>query len=128
MLIVVGDDQNENFLENNLPQFSIYLGKDLIAADRNGRTGQTYRCDSDAAWTILEQCVESGIDLAYSTEFPNSHLISCPSRTAEYLQINGNLPIVPSSSTPFTCPRRRRRALGWRTLKKILGSLPAESA
>src|SRR5881409_1345009 len=39
VLIVIGDDQNENFLENNLPQFAIYLGKEFVAADRAGRTG-----------------------------------------------------------------------------------------
>ena len=86
ILLLVGDDQNENFLENNLPQFSIYLGKRLVAADRQGQIGQTYRCDPDAAWTLLEQCVESGIDLASSTEFPNDHLISHAHREPlEYL-------------------------------------------
>ncbi|HTN69826.1 MAG TPA: extradiol ring-cleavage dioxygenase, partial [Methylomirabilota bacterium] len=129
MLIVVGDDQNENFLENNLPQFSIYLGKKLIAADRNGRTGQTYRCDSDAAWTMLEQCVESGIDLAYSTEFPNNHLISHAHREPlEYLQVNGDLSIVPIfiNAIHVPAPTPARCYQFGETLKKVIESLPAE--
>ena len=40
ILLLVGDDQNENFLENNLPQFSIYLGKQFVAADRQGEPGR----------------------------------------------------------------------------------------
>jgi aromatic ring-opening dioxygenase LigB subunit len=129
ILLMIGDDQNENYLENNLPQFSIYLGKELIAAERDGRTGQTYRCDADAAWTILEQCVESGIDLAYSKEFTDNHLISHAHREPlEYLKFNGNLAIVPifinaihvPASTPARCYQFGE------TLKKVIGALPAD--
>jgi aromatic ring-opening dioxygenase LigB subunit len=128
-LLLIGDDQNENFLENNLPQFSIYLGKELIAADREGRTGQTYRCDADAAWTILEQCVESGVDLASSTEFPNNHLISHAHREPlEYLQLNGNLSIVPIfiNAIHVPAPTPARCYQFGETLKKVVGALPAE--
>jgi len=126
---VIGDDQNENFLENNLPQFSIYVGKELVAAFRDGRTGQRYRCDADAAWTILEQCVESGIDLAYSTEFPKDHLISHAHREPlEYLQLNGNLAIVPIfiNAIHVPAPTPARCYQFGETLRKVIGSLPAE--
>jgi aromatic ring-opening dioxygenase LigB subunit len=128
-LLLVGDDQNENFLENNLPQFSIYLGNELVAADREGRTGKTYRCDADAAWTILEQCVESGIDLAYSKEFPNNHLISHAHREPlEYLQIDGKLSIVPIfiNAIHVPAPTPARCYQFGETLKKVIGRLPAD--
>jgi len=32
-LILIGDDQNENFKEDNLPQIAIYLGEQFIAMD-----------------------------------------------------------------------------------------------
>lgn len=129
VLMVLGDDQNENFLENNLPQFAIYVGKELVAAERGGRTGQRYRCDAEAAWTILEQCVESGIDLASSNEFPNNHLISHAHREPlEYLDINGNLPIVPifinAIHVPAPTPARCYRF--GEILKEVIGLLPAE--
>jgi len=129
VLLVIGDDQNENFLENNLPQFSIYVGKELVAAFRDGRTGQRYRCDADAAWTMLEQCVESGIDLAYSTEFPKDHLISHAHREPlEYLQLNGNLAIVPIfiNAIHVPAPTPARCYQFGETLRKVIGSLPAE--
>ena len=129
VLLVIGDDQNENYLENNLPQFSIYVGKELVAAFRDGRTGRRYRCDADAAWTMLEQCVESGIDLAYSTEFPKDHLISHAHREPlEYLQLNGNLAIVPIfiNAIHVPAPTPARCYQFGETLKKVIGSLPAE--
>jgi hypothetical protein len=129
VLIIVGDDQNENFLENNLPQFAIYLGKEFVAADREGREGHRYRCDADAAWTILEQSVEAGIDLASSTEFPNHHLISHAHREPlEYLQINGNLSIVPIfiNAIHVPAPTPARCYQFGETLKKVIGLLPPD--
>jgi hypothetical protein len=129
ILLVVGDDQNENFLENNLPQFSIYLGKELVAANRDGRTGETYRCDSEAAWTLLEQCVEAGIDLAYSTEFPKNHLISHAHREPlEYLQIDGGVSIVPIfiNAIHVPAPTPSRCYQFGAALKKAIGLLPAD--
>ena len=96
LLIVLGDDQNENFLETNLPQFSIYLGKQLIAATRDGRIGQRFNCDAEAARKIHEECIEAGIDLASSTSFANDHLISHAHREPlEYLKIGDDISVLP---------------------------------
>jgi hypothetical protein len=129
VLLLVGDDQNENYLENNLPQFAIYLGKELIAADRDGRIGKTYRCDAEAAWTILDQCVESGIDLAYSKEFANNHLISHAHREPlEYLQLDGAVAIVPIfiNAIHVPAPTPARCYQFGETLKKVIGALPSD--
>jgi len=129
ILLLIGDDQNENFLENNLPQFSIYVGKRLVAADRHGNAGGTYRCDPGAAWTLLEQCVESGIDLAYSTEFPNDHLISHAHREPlEYLQIDGDLSVVPIfiNAIHVPAPTPARCYQFGATLQNVIGALPSE--
>lgn len=129
VLVVLGDDQNENFLENNLPQFAIYLGKDFVAADREGREGHRYRCDADAAWKILEQCVESGIDLASSTEFPKNHLISHAHREPlEYLQLDGAISIVPIfiNAIHVPAPTPARCYQFGETLKEVIGLLPSD--
>jgi aromatic ring-opening dioxygenase LigB subunit len=129
VLIVIGDDQNENFLENNLPQFAIYLGKEFVAADRAGRTGHRYRCDSEAAWTILEQSVEAGIDLASSTSFPNDHLISHAHREPlEYFGVNGAVSIVPIfiNAIHVPAPTPARCYQFGRTLKEVVAAMPAD--
>src|SRR4051794_12366808 len=33
-LLVIGDDQDENYKEDNLPQMAIYLGEEFLAVDR----------------------------------------------------------------------------------------------
>jgi Catalytic LigB subunit of aromatic ring-opening dioxygenase len=129
VLVIIADDQNENFLENNLPQFAIYLGKELIAADRDGREGHRYRCDADAAWTILTESVEAGIDLAYSTEFPKNHLISHAHREPlEYFGVNGAVSIVPIfiNAIHVPAPTPARCYQFGEILKKVIGSLPSD--
>lgn len=129
VLVIIGDDQNENYLENNLPQFAIYLGKELIAADREGREGHRYRCDADAAWTILTEAVEAGIDLAYSREFPKNHLISHAHREPlEYLGVDGAVSILPIfiNAIHVPAPTPARCYQFGATLKKVIGSLPAD--
>lgn len=129
VLVIVGDDQNENFLENNLPQFAIYLGKELVAVDRGGREGHRYRCDAAAAWTILEQCVEAGFDLAYSKGFPNDHLLSHAHREPlEFLQLEGAVSIVPIfiNAIHVPAPTPARCYQFGDTLRKVIALLPED--
>src|SRR5690349_15087709 len=44
-LILIGDDQNENY-RDDLPQFAIYTGNELIANDRQTETQVRHRCDA----------------------------------------------------------------------------------
>ena len=52
VLILIGDDQDENFKEDNVPQISIYLGDEVFATERRQGTRQrfaSYHCDSNLA-------------------------------------------------------------------------------
>src|SRR5262249_37239493 len=69
-LLLIGDDQSENFTEENLPQFAIYTGERVKAAGR-WADGRTYPCHAELAEAVLESCVEQGIDLAFSRRFPD---------------------------------------------------------
>jgi aromatic ring-opening dioxygenase catalytic subunit (LigB family) len=75
-LIVIGDDQNENFKDDNLPQIAIYLGEQVIAVDRATKERKTYRCEAQLAREIFEGCVEAGFDMSSSQRFPNEELLS----------------------------------------------------
>lgn len=72
-LIVVGDDQNENFTEENLPQFAIYSGATVRGCAFGKDTGD-YPCHADLADAILEGCVDRGVDLWFGRRFPNNQL------------------------------------------------------
>lgn len=75
-LIVIGDDQNENYTSQNVPQFAIYTGAEAVFFDRLFKQERTYRCDAEMAHTILDQAIESGVDLSFSENFPDKRLIS----------------------------------------------------
>ncbi len=96
VLLLIGDDQDENFQEDNLPQFAIYLGSRLVAVDKATYRRTLYRCDSDLAWRLAVESVEAGFDLAYSRQFPEDALYSHAHREPlAFLDPTGQVPVVP---------------------------------
>jgi len=96
-LIVVGDDQNENFTSQNVPQFAIYTGEEAIFFDRLFKQERTYPCDAESARIILNGAVEAGFDLSFSENFPDKRLIS-HAHAEPLMRIllpNADVPIVP---------------------------------
>jgi aromatic ring-opening dioxygenase catalytic subunit (LigB family) len=75
-LIVIGDDQNENFTSQNVPQFAIYTGSEAVFFDRLFKEERMYGCDAEIARVILDRSVEGGFDLSFSENFPDKRLIS----------------------------------------------------
>jgi hypothetical protein len=75
-LIVIGDDQDENYKDDNLPQMAIYLGEEFLAVDRLGRRKRAYKCHTGLAQEIFEGCVEADFDMSSSRSFANNELLS----------------------------------------------------
>ncbi len=75
-LIMIGDDQNENFTDLNVPQIAIYLGESFVVRSRGGDEEVRYRGDPALAEAILAACVESGIDMAALRRFPDDTLLA----------------------------------------------------
>jgi aromatic ring-opening dioxygenase catalytic subunit (LigB family) len=75
-LIVIGDDQDENYKADNLPQMAIYLGDEFLAVDRFSGCKQAYRCDTKLADEIFNGCVEAGFDMSSSKTFAGNELLS----------------------------------------------------
>ncbi|HEX9878743.1 MAG TPA: extradiol ring-cleavage dioxygenase [Candidatus Binatia bacterium] len=79
-LILIGDDQDENFSESNLPQVALYLGERFIAVDRHtsgaGEVRKPYRCHAELAAGLLNGLVERGFDLSYAKSFPRDELLA----------------------------------------------------
>jgi aromatic ring-opening dioxygenase LigB subunit len=112
-LLVIGDDQNENFTAQNVPQFAIYTGAEAVFFDRLLKEERTYRCDAEIAHVILDSAVEGSFDLSFSENFPDKRLIS-HAHVEPLMRIllpNADLPIVPiyvnaihpPSPTPARC-------------------------
>lgn len=75
-LIVIGDDQNENYTSQNVPQLAIYTGAEAVFFDRLFKEERTYPCDAEISRTLLGSAVEAGFDLSFSESFPEKRLIS----------------------------------------------------
>ena len=79
-LILIGDDQNENFHTDNMPQISIYLGESVRAFDPRLDQGDAlppqYRCHSDLARTLLTNLVERQFDVSFAASFRQEKLLS----------------------------------------------------
>jgi hypothetical protein len=75
-LIFVGDDQNENFTEELLPQLAIYLGEEFRCSDRIGADAceQVYPAHAGFAWHLYEHCIDAGFDLVACRRFPDGRL------------------------------------------------------
>jgi hypothetical protein len=75
-LVLIADDQDENYRVDNLPQFAIYTGDHFVGVEGNsGHVGE-YRSDSALATHILNEAVDAGFDLASSSSFPNDRVLS----------------------------------------------------
>ncbi len=75
-LILVGDDQSENFKEDSLPQIAIYVGEEFFAVERGQSGGTRYRSHAELAQSLLEGLVEREFDVSFSKSFANSELLS----------------------------------------------------
>lgn len=74
-LIIVADDQNENFTETNLPQFAIYAGERFVAG-RLDTPGQETPSHPALAEAILRECVEHDVDMACVRKLPDDRLFA----------------------------------------------------
>jgi hypothetical protein len=75
-LVLIADDQDENYRVDNLPQLAVYLGEHMVALDPETQRLGEYRSDAELATRILNEAVEAGFDLASSQSFPEDRVLS----------------------------------------------------
>ncbi len=75
-VIIIGDDQNENFTEDNLPQLAIYLGEQFTYVDRGKpeSEGTIWTCQADLSRHLYVQSIEAGFDVTGCKTFPDGRL------------------------------------------------------
>jgi aromatic ring-opening dioxygenase catalytic subunit (LigB family) len=72
LLLLVGDDQDEHYHADNIPQIAVYTGGDFrTAAER-----PAYKSGTEAARLLLSRLVEDGFDVSICGQFANDRLIS----------------------------------------------------
>lgn len=78
VLIVVGDDQDENFHEQNLPQLALFVGDGFFAVDRMhpGSPEISYTSDEPRASRLLSSLADRGFEFSSVRRFPEDKLLA----------------------------------------------------
>ncbi len=131
-LILIGDDQEEQFKEDNVPQVAMHVGDAFFATARSEAGRQRfarYRCPSDLAYDLLKGFIERGFDMAFSKVFPNEELLShAHCQILRRLLPDNDIPILPifinAIHVPSISPARCYR-LG-QAIREIIEGRPSE--
>jgi aromatic ring-opening dioxygenase catalytic subunit (LigB family) len=103
VLLVVGDDQHENILEDNTPPFTIYIGEEVEAStnlkyfnEPKSANRVKHKVHVELAESILNDLMEAGFDPAYSkkTRYEGG-LGHAFARPLKFLMPAAQYPIVP---------------------------------
>ena len=75
VLVVVGDDQHENLVDDNMPPFTIYMGEEVEASvslrylkQPKSENRTRYRVDAELAKALVDGLMDEGFDPAYSKQ------------------------------------------------------------
>lgn len=63
-VVVLGDDQHEQFLDNNLPMFAVYHGKTVPVVKHSGRNNSAWKVAEESVWAETESEYPAGWELA----------------------------------------------------------------
>jgi 3-O-methylgallate 3,4-dioxygenase len=121
-VIIIGDDQHEQFWEDNMPMFSIFYGETLEQIPRSAQNRQTwwnsaaaysdqqlrsFACDVDLARHLIQQFVAQGFDIAASNKLKNETGIGHAfSFVTDHILPDRTIPIVPLMVNAFFPPNR----------------------
>jgi len=95
-VLLIGDDQAENFTAENMPQLLVYTGGDYIADDWDRKLAATVANHPAIAKAIVRGCVEEGFDVGWSDRFRDGKLLShAHTEPILYLIREAAVPVVP---------------------------------
>lgn len=102
-VIVVGDDQHENLLDDNMPPFSIFIGKEVEASTSLRYLNQSrtenrsrYKVDDALGLSLIDGLMEAGFDPAYSRKTRyDGGLGHAFARVLKFLTPDARLAVVP---------------------------------
>src|SRR5690242_13416148 len=103
VVIVVGDDQHENLVDDNMPPFTIFIGKDVEASvslsylkQARSANKTAYRVDARLAEALVNTLMDEGFDPAYSkqTRFEGG-LGHAFARVLKFLTPKANCSVIP---------------------------------
>ena len=95
-VVLIGDDQAENFTADNMPQLLVYTGGDYVADDWDRKRTATIPNHAALARGLVEGCLDEGFDVAWSSAFRDGRLVShAHAEPILYLMRESGVPVVP---------------------------------
>jgi aromatic ring-opening dioxygenase catalytic subunit (LigB family) len=135
-VVIVGDDQHENFLDDGMPPFAIYVGKEVEAStslrylDESYADNRTcYRVDTALGRYLVEQLMEEGFDPAYASQTRyKGGLGHAFARPLKFLMPDAMPSIVPVMVNTYhpPVPSPRRCVQFGQALRKLVERFPEE--
>lgn len=121
-VVIIGDDQHEQFWEENMPMFSVYYGETVEQKGRDaGRRmtwwnagaaypreeDRTFPCDSELARHLIKEVISEGFDLSTSNKLkPEIGLGHAFTFVTSHIMPGKNIPIVPVMVNAFFPPNQ----------------------
>jgi hypothetical protein len=119
-VVIIGDDQHEQFWEDNMPMFSVYYGDTVEQKDQSARRSQTwwnaayghegdrtFPCDSALARHLIKEVTSSGFDLSTSSKLrAETGIGHAFTFVTNHIIANDRVPIVPLMVNAFFPPNQ----------------------
>jgi hypothetical protein len=110
-VILIGNDQNENYGEFATPQFAIYTGGRATVSDWLSESENPYPFASELALELLRECISAGFDVVQTRKFQDDTLRAhAHAQVMVRLLPEATIPVVPvfvnAITTPLCSPQR----------------------
>lgn len=134
VLVLVGDDQNENIRDNVMPAFTVYVGDAFEASvslnyfnEPKSANRTAYRGDRALAQNLVESLMEEGFDPAYARRLSfEGGLGHAFARVLKFLTPEAQVPVVPIMVNTYypPAPSAARCVAFGRALAGALAAFP----
>jgi Catalytic LigB subunit of aromatic ring-opening dioxygenase len=134
ILMVIGDDQHENLVDDNMPPFTIFMGEKAEASTSLRYLNQpksenrtSYQVDSKLAKSLVNGLMDEGFDPSYSkrTRYDGG-LGHAFARVLKFLSPQANYSVIPVMVNTYypPAPSGKRCVAFGRALAQVLHRLP----
>ena len=134
VLILVGDDQHENLIDDNMPPFTIFMGKEAEASlslrylnQSKSENRTKYSIDAKLAEALLNGLMEEGFDPSYSrqTRYAGG-LGHAFARVLKFVSPEANYKVIPVMINTYypPAPSPQRCVKFGQALARVLRQIP----
>lgn len=136
VIMVVGDDQHENLVDDNMPPFTIYMGDEAEASvslrylnQLKSENRTTYRVHRQMGEALVDSLMDEGFDPSYSRKTRyDGGLGHAFARVLKFLSPDASCPVIPVMVNTYypPAPSAKRCAAFGHALARVLKRLPGE--